>query len=715
MAVNHQKMLARALEHYHAGQAGEADAACRALLTRWPRDVDALNLRAVIACRSSRFADGVTLLERLLKQQPGNVQALTTLGDARHALGDRAGSIDAFARAVKVAPRSAVLQSRLGTALLEANRTAEAAAAYLQSIRLDGGLAQSHFNHGVALQQLDRAAEAATAYRTAITLDPRYVAAHLNLANVLLSQGNLAEAEATLGRALGCDAGCAMAYAARGALRREQGRLDDAASDCERAIRLQPDLAAAYMTLGGTKLDLNQPGDALAVYRQAIALTPNDARLHSHLGVALIRLDRIDEAADACRAAVALQPLYAPAHTNYGVALQRLDRAKDAIAAHEMAIALDPAFPKAWSNLAESLKDEGRIDEALKASCRAVSFPSHEPIQRFNYALALLMEGDYDAGWRAFESRRLAGVLAPHERRFAVPEWRGESLHGQTLLLHAEQGLGDTLHFVRFVQALSVPGVSIVVECQKPLIGLLQASLGAVRVVAQGEPLPPFDLHLPLMSLPHVLGTRLDTVPASVPYLAADPHKAARWRARIGGSADIAVGVVWSGNPEHKSDARRSLAAASVLPELAMPGIRLFSLQKDVRAGDIPLLHAMAGHVTDLAPQFADFTDTAAALQALDLVIAVDTAVAHLAGALGRPVWMMTPYALDWRWLRDRENSPWYPTMRLFRQSRPQIWGDVIVRIRAGLAQLVAERDSPGQPGREDAARPGARQPEAIF
>lgn len=750
MAVNRQKMLARALAHYQAGNLADADDACTAMLARWAHDADALNLGAVIACRAGRYADGAILLERLLKRHPDNVPALTTLGDALNALGDSAAEIVAFERAVRLAPRDAALHSRLGTALLEAGRIAEAEAAYRQSVTLNGRVAQAHFNHGVALRRLDRATEATDAYRRAIALDPRHVAAHLNLGNLMMDQSALddaialyrtaialhprgAEGHSNLGlallrqnrldeaaacqlQAIACDPLYAAAYASLGAARREQGQLQDAILACNRAIALQPDLAEAYVTLGAARLDLHQPEDAVACYRRALGLTPTDARIHANLGVALLRLDRIDEAADCCRMAIALNPLHAPAHTNLGVALQRQDRVPEAIAAHRMAIALDPAFPKAWSNLAESLKDEGRLDEALQASCTAVSFPTCEPIQRFNHALAMLMEGDYAAGWPAYESRRLAGVLAPHERSFAVPEWRGEPLQGRTLLLHAEQGLGDTLQFVRFVQDLLVPGVSIILESQKPLVGLLQASLGGVRVVAQGEALPPFDLHLPLMSLPHVLGTRLDTIPANIPYLATDPHKAARWQARIGNAADLAVGVVWSGNPDHKSDARRSLAAAAVLPELAMPGLRLFSLQKDARAGDAALLDAMAGKVTDLSPWLLDFTETAAALQALDLVIAVDTSVAHLAGALGRPVWMMTPYALDWRWLRHREDSPWYPSMRLFRQATPRVWDDVIARIRGDLAERVLARCSPLQPGPMTAAAAGpACQPETIF
>jgi tetratricopeptide (TPR) repeat protein len=553
MGANRQQIFATALNRYQAGEPMQADAACRTLLAHWPDDVDALNLRAVLACSAGRYADGIALTVQALAQYPDNVQALSTLGDALHMSADGPGAIAAFERAVKLAPRDAGLRSRLGTALLDTGYFIEAEAAYRQSIALADHVAQSHFNHAVALSRLVRTPEAIAAYRKAIALDPRHVAAHLNLGNVLLDQ----------------------------------------------------------------------------------------------------------------------------------------DQFSDAIDLYQTAIALDPEFAKAYSSLAEALREEGRLDEALGASRKAVALASCDDIQRLNHALALLMEGDHEAGWPAYEVRRKAGVVAPHERRFAVPEWRGETLRGRTLLLHAEQGLGDTLQFARFVERLIEPGVSIVIECQKPLTGLLR-SLGPIRVVTQGEPLPPFDFHLPLMSLPNVLRTRLDTIPAAVPYLAADPTKIARWKARIGPTTDLAVGVVWSGNPGHKSDRRRSIAAAAVLPDLVMPGVRLFSLQKDPRDQDITTLEAMAADVTDLAPSLNDFSDTAAALEALDLVIAVDTSTAHLAGALGRPVWLMLPFALDWRWLRDREDSPWYPTMRLFRQSTPRVWTDVIGRIRTELSVFNA-------------------------
>ena len=461
-----------------------------------------------------------------------------------------------------------------------------------------------------------------------------------------------------------------------------QENMPDAVAAFERAVKLAPRDASLRSRLGTALLDIGRVAEAETAYRQSIALADHVAQSHFNHAVALSRLDRTPEAIAAYRRAIALDPRHVASHLNLGNVLTDQDQFDDAIDLYRTAIALDPEFAKAYSSLAEVLKEEGRLDEALEANRKAVALASCDDNQRFNYAVALLMEGDYEAGWPAYEVRGKARI-------FPIPEWRGERLAGRTLLLHAEQGLGDTLQFARFVEHLLEPGVSIVIECQKPLAGLLQ-SLGPVRVVSQGEPLPPFDSHLPLMSLPNVLGTRLDTIPAAVPYLAADPAKIARWKARIGQTTDLAVGVVWSGNPGHKFDRRRSIAAAAILPDLVMPGVRLFSLQKDPRAEDIATLEAMAADITDLSPSLNDFSDTAASLEALDLVIAVDTSTAHLAGALGRPIWLMLPYALDWRWLRDREDSPWYPTMRLFRQSTPRVWADVIGRIRAELSVFSA-------------------------
>jgi len=317
----------------------------------------------------------------------------------------------------------------------------------------------------------------------------------------------------------------------------------------------------------------------------------------------------------------------------------------------------------------------------------------------YNHAMLLLLAGDLKAGFREFEWRLSHASAKFRPRTFAVPRWRGEFRDGRTLLIHAEQGLGDSLQFVRLVTEAAATGGPVVLQVQPPLLELLRDSLD-VTVVSRDEPQPPFDLHVPLMSLPFELGTTMETIPAKVPYLEAAPAKVAKWRETLAAYAGLKVGVVWAGNPGHRHDRLRSLPAGLVLPRLARSGVQLFSLQKEPRAEDRVVLEQLNGEVVDLAPSLASFADTAAVVSAMDLVISVDTAVAHLAAALGKPTWMLLPHSLDWRWLCAREDSPWYPTARLFRQTRPADWTSVLDRLPLELQRFAAEVGAQRQTGR---------------
>jgi len=351
-----------------------------------------------------------------------------------------------------------------------------------------------------------------------------------------------------------------------------------------------------------------------------------------------------------------------------------------------------------------ALHHAGEIDEALAVSHRAVALDPDQPQARYNHALFLLMNGDLEKGFAEYQWGRKCKTSSHSYPTYSEPEWQGEALCGRTLLLFAEYGLGDALHFVRYLPMAAAMGGSIVLLVQPALVPPLRMMPG-VTVVARGEPLPPFDLQLPLMSVARVFGTTLDTIPAAVPYLHPDPAKLALWRSALddatldgttlgdttlGDATPLKVGVVWAGNPRHSGDRQRSLSAEAVLPRLVTPGVQLYNLQKEPRPADVPVLAELGADIIDLAPALGDFADTAAAIGALDLVIAVDTSVAHLAGALGRPVWVLLPHALDWRWLRDREDSPWYPTMRLFRQHKPQAWEGVLARASCELARVAA-------------------------
>jgi len=424
----------------------------------------------------------------------------------------------------------------------------------------------------------------------------------------------------------------------------------------------------------------------------------------SDLGACLCELGRLDEAITACELALALKPDHAPAHTNLGIVFEAQNKSEAAVAAHRRAIAADPAYAKGHANLAFALRNVGEIDEALAVSHRAVELGPDQPQTRFNHAHNLLLTGDLKNGFADYHWERKCKSFHDVLEKFSQPEWQGEALSGRTLLLFAEYGLGDALQFVRYLPMVAAMGGSIVLQVQPALASLLRMMPG-VTVVARGEPLPPFDLQLPLMSLARVFGTTLDTIPAAVPYLHPDPAKLALWRSALddatldgttlgdttlGDATPLKVGVVWAGNPRHSGDRQRSLSAEAVLPRLVTPGVQLYNLQKEPRPADVPVLAELGADIIDLAPALGDFADTAAAIGALDLVIAVDTSVAHLAGALGRPVWVLLPHSLDWRRLRDREDSPWYPTMRLFRQHKPQAWEGVLARASCELARVAA-------------------------
>jgi tetratricopeptide (TPR) repeat protein len=679
----------QAVEHYDAGRPGEAEALCADVLSADPDHISALHLSAVIAFVANRAAEGAVLLQRVFSLDPDHAPAFGTLGDALAVKGEHEGAVAAFERAVASQPQDAGLLGKLGTALYELSRFEEAEPAYRKAIELDPTFTRARFNLAIVLTARKRLAEAEESYRAVIARDPDYRGAWFNLGNVLNDQKKFEDAVAAYRQALAVDPGDATIHCNLGGAFRGQGQFEAAISHCRRAMELAPDSSLARRALGVALYEAGRPEEAAEVYRQASALDPGNAEILNDLGTCLCELGQFDEAIAVCELALALDPECAPAHTGLGNIWDVKNDFNAAVAAYERAIAADPEYAKAHANLAFVLRKAGRIDEALAASQRAVTLDPNQPQTRFNHGHYLLLNGDLKNGFAEHRWERKCKNVARYFPTFSEPEWQGEAFAGRTLLLFAEYGIGDALQFVRYVPMASALGGSIVLEVQPELVPLLRTMSG-VTVVPRGAPRPPFDLQLPLMDLPCVFGTTLATIPAAVPYLQPDPAKVAEWRRALNDTKSFKVGVVWAGNPRHKSDHYRSLSAEAVLPRLIMPGVQLYSLQKEPRPEDSPVMARLGADVIDLAPALGDFAATAAAIAALDLVIVVDTSVAHLAGAFGRPVWLLTPYALDWRWLRDREDSPWYPTMRLFRQHKPQAWDGVLARASAELARVAA-------------------------
>lgn len=436
------------------------------------------------------------------------------------------------------------------------------------------------------------------------------------------------------------------------------------------------------------------PGQATRLFRIASTLDPTTALYAVHLGGALVRDGAPAAALAVLEAVVARAPGLAAAHQNLGAALHALGRLDEAAACFRALVRRRGDDVAALTSLGAVLADLGRLDQALALLRRAVRLAPEDGEAQWTLATTLLAAGDLAHGWPAFEWRwHRPGLTRP---RLPEPPWQGEPLDGRTIRLDAEQGRGDTLQFVRFAGMVAARGGRVVVRCQPALADLVATAPGVATAVGSDRPPPPCAVRLPLMSLARVLGIdRLDAIPAAVPYLAADPARVAHYRDRLAARTPGAVqrvGIAWAGTATHRNDRNRSVAAARFAGLAAAPGVALFSLQVGPRAGELAAA-GLAGRVHDLTPDIADFCDSAAIVTALDLVIAVDTALVHLAGALARPVWVALPFAADWRWLRDRTDSPWYPTARLFRQPAPGDWLSVFTDLHRCLADRCRPDD----------------------
>ncbi len=599
--------------------------------------------------------------------------------------------------ALREEPRSADAWRLLGAALQAQGRLDEAAAAFREALRLRPADADAHCELGAVLASLGRRGEALDAYREAVRLRPDHAEALVSLGVALGEQGRAGEAVDLLRRAVAARPTLARAHLNLGVALAQQGQPAEALAALDAALRLQPDYAEAAFNRGNVLGDLGRRDEALAAYERALDLRPDHAGALNNLGLALAEAGRPAEAVPVLRQAARLQPASPAAWNNLARALTDLARFAEAEAAVAEALRLEPGGAEGHHHLGNLYKEQGRLEEALACYRQALRLDPHSAATQYNRALALLQAGDYARGWPAYEWRWKRKKAKP--RTFREPAWDGGPLAGRTILLWCEQGLGDALQFVRYAPRVKARGAAVVLECPGYLLPLLSTCPGVDRLVAEGAAPPPFDVQVPLMSLPGLLGTTLATVPAAVPYLSADPARVERWGQQLRATGAFTVGVVWQGNPYHQWDRHRSAPLAAFAPLAAVEGVRLVSLQ---RVHGLEQLGRLGGRfaVAELAGEFdgpgAAFLDTAAVMAGLDLVVSVDTAAAHLAGALGVPAWVALAAVADWRWLVGREDTPWYPTLRLFRQAAPGDWPGVFGRMAAELARLVRGRGRRG-------------------
>jgi tetratricopeptide (TPR) repeat protein len=586
----------------------------------------------------------------------------------------------------------------LGSALLQLRRPDEALAAARSAARLQPGSVEVLYTLAHVLAEAGHRDEAVAQYRRILELRPDHAEALTNLGVALAERGRLNEAEALLRRAVAAGPRMAKAHHNLGVALAQMKRPDEAIECLEQALALEPDYVEAYVNLGNVLNGIGRTADAIARYEQALKLRPDNGLAYNNLGLALTEADRPAEAVSMLQQAVRLRPGDSETYANLGQAYAALGRLAEAEASFHEALRLDPRNGEAHHGLGNACKEQGRLQEALASYQMALWFnPDAAPTQ-YNRSLALLQSGNYAEGWPAYEWRWKRKKAK--QRTFTRPRWDGGPLHGRTILVWSEQGLGDSMQFIRYCAPVKQRGGTVIFQCPDYLMPLLRTCPFPDRVVAEEDPAPQYDVQVPVLSLPGLLGTTLENVPADVPYLHPEPERVARWAERLAVVPGFKVGIEWQGNPYHQWDQHRSVSLERFAALAAVEGVQLVSLQ---RVHGAEQLRASAGRISvlelgeEVDPPGAAFLDTAAVMRNLDLVITVDTAAAHLAGALAVPVWVAVSAISDWRWMTGRDDSPWYPTMRLFRQKNLGDWDEVFSRMAAELATLAARKIGRGE------------------
>lgn len=648
---------------YDQGQWQQAEQLCLNALSAHADDPEALNLLGLIAAATGRNQQAEQWLCAALSSRPDDAALFNNRGNVLKLMRRFEEALQSYDRALCLRPGFVEAHNNRGATLYELGRFAEALHSLEQALRAEPRFALAHYTKGLVLAALGRSSEAVDSYDAAIRLDSTLIGAHCHRALMLESLKRPDEAAVAYCSALKLAPTCAPALFGLANLMRASGRLVEALELDDRAVAVDPNIAVAHNNRGLTLQALHRLDEALQSFEAGLHLQPNDIHLLVNRGSALREAGRPGEAMSSYDRALALQPESADAYLNRGLLFCELQQPERALLDFDAAVTERPKMATA----------------------------------HWNRAVAQLLAGNYREGWREYEWRWRTndGGILPGYARFTRPVWLGdEPLAGRRILLHAEQGFGDVLQFCRYVEPVAALGATVFLAVLPPLRRLLSALPGVSKTLTQGDPLPEHDCHCPLMSLPLAFGTTVETIPSRVPYLQADPVLVKSWGERLGSARGLRVGLTWRGGHRPQQpwnwllNQRRNIALAA-LASLRHPDIEWVSLCPDT-AAEAELRQAIeqrwgGPELRSLAGELHDFADTAAVMMHLDLVLSVDTATVHLAGALGKPVWLLNRFETCWRWLLGREDSPWYPTMRIYRQARSGDWPAVIERVRTDL------------------------------
>jgi len=596
----------------------------------------------------------------ILDNQPNNADFLYFMGIIDSQLGHVDQALKWIKRGLVLTPDSAEINCLYAKLLAAQKKYDEAISIFKHSIALKQDYATAYYGLGTVYKECGNEANAIQAYNDALVIDPDFPEVLNDLGVILKNKGMLIEATTCF----------------------------------TRAISVKPEYPLPFNNLGLIHFTLGNSDEAENLYRRALAIKPDYPEALNNLGIILQDHGEFAESMFLYKKALAIKPDYPDALNNISTILQLQGEFEESIDFCKKVLSIQPSHSEALNNLGNALKSTGNLTESISAYKQAIALKSDYPEYHMNLSMALLAAGQFDEGWRMYEWRWKTAQFAHVKQDISKPLWNGEAVAGSILLMRAEQGFGDTLQFCRYVTLAAARGLHVILEVQPALVTIMKSVPGIMQVIAQGQPLPNFDYYCPMMSLPLAFNTQQKTIPQNVPYLSINKESIDIWRNRLSNdnSEKLKVGLVWSGSARLQSqdliaaDRRRSITTDLLAPLMDISGIQFYSLQKT----GLPAPKKF--NIIDCMDECRDFADTAAYISNLDLVISVDTAVAHLAGALGKPVWILNRFDSCWRWIRDRDDSPWYPTLRLFHQSSPGDWTNVVARIGNELQKLVANR-----------------------
>lgn len=624
--------------------------------------------RALAFQQAGRLQEAKKYYRKILKHNPHNIDALHLMGVLASQLGKEDVAFDYISKAIQIAPRFPEALNNRGLINEKLSRDDAAVCDYNDAIKMKPTFVDALYNRGCLFLKKAMFERARDDFNRVISLEPCHLKATTNRGLAFKGLKDYSPALADFTQVISMSPGSHQAYNNRGNVFSKIGKKDQALSDFNEAISLAPDFAKAYNNKGALLLELKKFHDALESFEKALDLNPNFTKALNNRGLTFLALNCFENAAADFLAAIGLQPDFLGALNNLGVLYDELKMPQKALKAFDEAISINPKYADA----------------------------------QFNKSILLLRLGNYDMGWSLYEWRKhpeKQREFTSTLRRFAEPLWLGkEDISGKTVFLYWEQGLGDTIQFSRLAEQVSLLGGKVLLEVQEPLANLMQGLRGVHQIIRPGDKIPEFDFHCPLMSLPHALGLTIDCVPANVPYVGVSKDMLEFWRNKLGEQIQPRVGIVWSGNKLHNNDHNRSIRLAELAGNISAVS-QLFSLQKEMPSEDLEYF-SNCENIQHFGDDLLSFSETAALTQLMDIVISVDTSVAHLAGALGKNVQLLLPYTADFRWLEDTDKSPWYPSMTILRQGAGRSWADVMRSVNSAIDDCKLPKFHKGPPAR---------------